>query len=288
MSDLFKNIINKDVERGTLPLSKPYYYMNDISLEEIVFANTLREENYEIIKNEISNYSTSYCGKVKNENYEVFYKYGHNGPSHAHPDKMTVEVVFNGVSLSRDLSNSGYGNALCNEWHRVSASHNTVVVNGLNHVSVDKGELIKSSVNAFHVKANDVYEGIHFERSMTLNNKSMIDSFSVKATDGDVCDYFFHIEGDIDHNLTLVDALLGYNENGYQHISDVKRLETNEEFVFINWNVMGEVITSKINVLGKELFLAKTPDNPVTKDRHTIILRDKTGQPTFDVAWEVR
>jgi hypothetical protein len=127
IGNLLKNILNTNHTRGKLPLSRPYYFENEISLEQLVLIPELDPQKAMVVKTKSKNFDTSYCGIIKENNINIFYKYGHNGPSHAHPDKMNIEVVIGDYSLSRDLSNSGYGNRLCNEWHRMSASHNTVV-----------------------------------------------------------------------------------------------------------------------------------------------------------------
>ncbi len=157
ITTILKNIVNKDVERGQLPLSKPYYYNNEISIERLTFLYNVDFDNYETVKVGTKNFEGSQFAVLKNDTFNVFCKYGHNGPSHAHPDKMNIEVVCKDKIVTRDLSNAGYGSKMCNEWHRVSASHNTVVVNGENQVSMERGKVLNFTDDSIDVLVEDVY-----------------------------------------------------------------------------------------------------------------------------------
>ncbi len=297
IGNMYKNIVDKAEIRGELPLSKPYYFNNDISLEELIFIPGIRDQGHRTIATASKNFSTSFCGIIKNHVFNVFYKYGHNGPSHAHPDKMNIEVIVKNKSLSRDLSNSGYGNSLCNEWHRVTASHNTVVVGGMDHPSVDGGDVLEATATAVKVQSRNVYPNVNFIRSIKLDDKALSDRFEViyeevspdKEILGvqNICDYFFHVEGELRTMLELKDGNLGFTKNGYQHLYDVKQVMTTEETLDLIWELDDLKVTSTIYIGNKELYVAKTPDNPVTKHRTTFVLREKSSQPVFEVRWQI-
>jgi hypothetical protein len=287
VANLFKNIVNKETERATIPLSKPYYFENDISLEEYIFVPNLRKEKFAQEKSNPISFPTSYCGKIKNDRFELFYKYGHNGPSHAHPDKMTIEVSIDNKVVSRDLSNSGYGNVYCNEWHRVSASHNTCVLNGQNHKSTDKGEIHLNEDNHVIVTSNNVYEGIDYKRELKITDNQLKDQFTVSGTENDVVDYFLHFEGDLSLSENLEPASLVFDQNGYQHIEDVKKVISKSDDITLTVYIDDIEFNVKCNTKGKELFITKTPDNPITNLRSTLILRSKEKDPVFDLLWEL-
>ena len=287
VSRILGEIVNKDGERATIPLSRPYYYKNDVSLEEFLFAQGIRGNGSRVDRVSSYNYSTSYCGLIKAEDINVFVKYGHNGPSHAHPDKMNIEVMLLGETMSRDLSNSGYGNPFCNEWHRVSASHNTVVADGKSHSNIKDGGVCKSFEDtSISVECRDVYEGIDFERSLNIAGRGFSDKFTVKSETEHTYDYLFHVEGELIGSIETADGDLGFSENGYQHISDVKKIITDKEDVVLRWDIQGVKASCKINLEGKQLFLGKSPDNPVDKSRNTIIIRQCSTNAEFSVDWE--
>lgn len=285
VGEIFNNIVNKAVGRNEFPLSKPYYLNNDLSLEELLFIPNQRDMKFEEVASPSINFPKSYCGTIKNDRFNIFYKYGHNGPSHAHPDKMTIEVTVDDKSLSRDLSNSGYGNALCNEWHRVSASHNTVVLDGKCHTSVAGGDYVSGSDTSFDVVSKDVYKDVDYRRCIELKNNGFSDVFTVTSEKVQVADYFFHVEGQLISELELVEGNLGFKENGYQHLKDVKKYSLDGDTICLKWQVDGTMIHSKINIKGKTLFIAKSPDNPVTDYRTTLILRSEENNPVFEIEW---
>ena len=65
-------------------------------------------------------FEASQFATLKTKHVEAFYKFGHCTASHAHPDKMNVEIRAFGQRVSHDLSNCGYAAKLCAEFHRTS------------------------------------------------------------------------------------------------------------------------------------------------------------------------
>ncbi len=341
IANILKNIVNKDVERGQLPLSKPYYYNNEISIERLTFLYDVDFNDYEIIKVGSKNFEGSQFAVLKNDIFNVFCKYGHNGPSHAHPDKMNIEVVCKDKIITRDLSNAGYGSKMCNEWHRVSTSHNTVVVNGKNQISMERGKVLNFTENAIDVLVEDVYtlssdidvdhlvktmnidevykyleeelnltteevddiinnkkdvsqflnsddDKVNYNRKIEILNNEMLDNFNVECKKGDIVDYFLHLEAELDtKNLNLKPSVLNYNENGYQHIKNVRELVTHNNSVTLSFKVDDITLNIEIDLKDKIMFLAETFDNPVNKHRNTVILRNKKQIQSIDynVKW---
>ncbi|WP_058485785.1 heparinase II/III domain-containing protein [Defluviitalea phaphyphila] len=288
VGNLLKNILKSDYERGQFPLSRPYYYKNDISLEQLILIPEIDPSTAKPVEQVSINFETSNCGIIKQNGINVFYKYGHNGPSHAHPDKMNIEVVIGKYSLSRDLSNSGYGNKLCNEWHRMTPSHNTVVINGENHVSVEPGECLEFKPNILDAKVVDVYPGVDFRRRIELSNTGFMDKFYVYSKSENISDYFFHVEANLITDLVTESADLVFNKNGYQHISEVKKVINDKPSIKLDWKLGDMVITSDISLENKELFIAKSPDNPITGSRTTLIIREKASEILYELKWSIK
>ncbi|MDC7221045.1 MAG: heparinase II/III family protein [Spirochaetales bacterium] len=280
------SIVTADGERGTIPLSRPYYFKNDVSLEELLFTPALRYGKKEAVLNENRLFPASYCGMIGSGKSSVFLKYGHNGPSHAHPDKMTLEFILDGTCVSRDLSNSGYGNVYCNEWHRVTASHNTVMVNGENQNGFEGGECLTYEADRIHAKAENVYPGTTYERDLKIGDKDLSDSLTVTLSEESVCDYFFHVEGAPEGDLGGVSAEIGYETNGYQHLSDVVKIPVDGDTKEIVWTVGDKKVSSIIDVADAELYMAKSPDNPVVNYRTSIIVRKKGKSCQFTNNWK--
>ena len=288
IADILANIVKMDGERATIPLSKPYYYNNDISLEEFLFAQGIRQRDISVDRVKSYNFGTSYCGLIKSKNVNIFIKYGHNGPSHAHPDKMNIEVMLKGKSLSRDLSNSGYGNPFCNQWHRQSASHNTVVADGKSHSNISDGGICHVYDNAFiDAECKEVYKGINYRRNIKIIENGFKDEFRASSKDEHIYDYLFHVEGKLLSDIEMKRVDLGFTDNGYEHIKDVKQVDVSGEKINLSWDIKGVLVKCNINLRGKQLYIAKSPDNPVDSDRYTIIVREVNSKAVFNLQWEM-
>ena len=122
--------IEAQEEQDPLPLSESYYVHNTIPLERLLFTSGFAFDEFVPIDRAPYAYPHSNYAMLRKGPLNVFVKYGLNGPSHAHPDIMNIEIAYRDLMISRDLSNAGYRSRLCNEWHRKTLSHTTVVCNG--------------------------------------------------------------------------------------------------------------------------------------------------------------
>ena len=295
VGQILAQILAGDYERGEIPLSKPYYYKNKLSLEQFLFIpdfsfDTAIKPNLLSMDFEKSNYAL-----LKNEKLNVFYKYGHHGPSHAHPDKMTVEVLFGRELLTGDLSNSGYGSVICNEWHRVTASHNTVVTDGMNHASVKPGMKLSFTKDSCEAKAEGVYEDVSFKRKIRITEDSFIDEFRVESERERIYDFIFHVEAQWLGSgggapVEEADADLGFKDNGYAYFDRVKSLSPPDgsETLTLFWKLGNLKLESTFDIKDTRLYLARSPANPVTRYRTSIILRRTARCSTFHMIWKLK
>jgi len=288
--NITKAIINNRGKRGVFPLSKPYYYQNRVSLERLILIPDIQCTVVDKVDTPSILFKSSNMALLKNKRNKinVFLKYGHNGPSHAHLDKMNIEVTVNDHYLTRDLSNSGYGNQLCNEWHRQSLSHNTVVVDGKSHESTKKGECLAFSDTNVKTVAKNVYPNTDYYREITLTDEGYKDVFTVKSNQIHHYDYFFHADAVLESDVKTVLGSLKYGDNGYQHISDIREIVTNTDYVELTWSIYGQKIISRIKVDNAKLYLCKTPDNPVINRKTSLIISKDVQDTTFEIEWKLK
>lgn len=279
---------NKD-ERTDVALSKTYYFENRIPLEKLVFGPEI--EGKDIPDRRKSKlFSNSSFGMLRNNRVNVFMKYGHYTESHIHPDKMNLEVMIDEKYLTRDLSNPGYGSKMCNEWNRMTLSHNSVVIDGKNQNTVNAGKVEVFTDTQMKAVNEEAYsDNTKFIREINLLERGYEDNFTVETTNSKVKDWFFHLEEGIElkTSLTLEVADLGYNENGYQHLKEIKRVINPSERVELIWNFFGKKLRSEINLEGKELFIGKSYDNPGNRYRTTLVLRGTKEVEKYEIRWEV-
>lgn len=291
LKNIYKTILTGDYQRTDIPLSKPYYFENAISLEEYFLFEHLSFEGITEVEKTSENFADSNYALLTNGKDDIFLKYGHNGPSHAHPDKMHIEVVLSGNLLLKDLSNSGYGSKVCNEWHRMSASHNTVVVDGKNQTSTEKGQVDDFNLDSCIASAKDVYQGIDYERKLELKEKGFVDTFVVYSQQEHTYDLVFHlVASSLDETqLSMEKASLGYDTNGYQYFKDVQRLNIPKEVseMTLKWNFYGETLWSTLNVKDKEVYYCQSPSNPISEYLPTIIIRGKGKRMIFSSDWKL-
>lgn len=265
--------------RTILPLSEPYYCCEKICLEQLLFNIDFDYNHYEEMPHQSYIFPTSNFAMLRNDVWNVFVKYGLNGKSHAHPDIMNIEVMYRNMRVSRDLSNAGYQSKLCNEWHRKTLSHNTVCWNGTDITSVHQGQCLDFSEHRFSGKAENVYEGIDYQRTVEITDHAMVDTFCVEGKQG-TYDYAFHFESPVHLvcSYELLDADLGFQTSGYQHVMETKKIVTQDQTVVLWAQLQGYNIKVEIKLSqGQEIFLLKTKDNPVNQTRHTVLIR-QTGE----------
>ncbi len=273
--NILKIILNNKYPRTTLPLSKPYYINNEIAFEQLLLNTDMDIHNYSIIPQKTLNFSMSSFGMIRNENMNVFVKYGLNGPSHAHPDIINIEVMYKDGMISRDISNAGYISLLCNEWHRRSLAHNTVIMNGLDITSRSPGKTLKYSKDHIICEALNVYDGVDEIREIKLLKNGFSDIVQIKSANDGVFDYVFHLENDINLAISndFISSSLGFKENGYQYVKDVIKYNKKTDVLTLEAKRSNQNIAIDLDLKDHELYVAKTMDNPVNKERTTIIIR---------------
>lgn len=279
---------NKD-ERTDVALSKPYYFENRIPLEKLVFAPEIEGKDIPD-KRKSKLFENSSFGILRNERVNVFMKYGHYTDSHIHPDKMNIEVMIDEKYLTRDLSNPGYGSKMCNEWNRMTISHNSVAIAGKNQDTVNAGKIELFSENKIIAANEEAYsDNTKFTREIELLENGYIDKFIVDSINMETKDWFFHLENGIEllsQSLILEDTDLGYSKNGYQHLKEMKKVMTTSDKLELVWNFYGKRLKSTIDVKGKELFIGKSYDNPGNKYRTTLVLRGNNKKEKYEIKWE--
>lgn len=283
IGNILKNIEANDSKRTPLPLSKPYYINNEIAYERLLLNTDYDYNSYIKVNNNTKNFPKSNFAILRDKDFNVFVKYGLNGPSHSHPDLINVEVMYKNIMISRDLSNCGYKAKLCDEWHRTSLAHNVVVKDGINIPSSKPGECLIYSPNHIKALAPNVYDGVNYIREIKINDNVYEDIFEVVSENESNFDYIFHIESSFSLSLNeeLLEADLGYKTNGYQHVLKTYKVKTEKEL--INLEVKNDKLKFlfEVDIKDKDLYILETMDNPVSKKRTSILLRQKGSKIVY-------
>lgn len=289
IGNMVKAIEAGEAPRTTLPLSDAYYCHNITPVERLVFNIDYDYANFTDFTRVETNYEASNYTMLRNGKLNVFLKYGLMAASHAHPDIMETEVVYGATRISRDLSNAGYRARLCNEWHRMTMSHTTVITDGENIPSIKPGKCL--AYGDHNVKATaTTYEGVDYTRELTAGEDSLLDVFKVESADEHNYDYVYHLESQfvVTCDAALEDGTLGYNDNGYQHVLSTKKVVGTPDTVTLVAVADGLTVTAAYDTRGKEVFLLETMDNPVSSKRTTILIREKGKTATYTMKMSIK
>ncbi|MFI3114958.1 MAG: heparinase II/III family protein [Clostridia bacterium] len=265
----------------------PVYHLDNPSTNHILCFPYLDVSNPTPIERKSTCFESSGFVTLKNKNVNVFLKYGHLTPSHAHADKMNVEVTFKNKFLTKDLSNPGYAAELYDVWYRRSVAHNTVIVDGVDHESIIMGKVLAFNENLCRTEVKEAYAGIDYKRDVALLENGYTDLFEVVSKDSHNYDYIYHCEGELLTKLDTSNADLGYKANGYECISDVLKVNCSDNTITLKWLVEDLNVESTIDIKGKELYIVKTYDNPASNLRTSILLREKTDTTKFSIEWKM-
>jgi hypothetical protein len=279
IGNLVKNIENDGTRRTSLPLSETYYWNNRIPLERLLFTPEFKLSSFSPVATRSANFPQSSFAMLRAGKVNVFVKYGLNGPSHAHPDIMNIEVAYGNGMVSRDLSNAGYRSRLCNEWHRKTLSHSTVCCDGQDITSCERGTCLSYDGASISVKAAEVYPGIDYIRSLAVTSSGFSDDFQVFSQCEGTRDYVFHLESGftIARSFSAITLSLPERANGYQHLSAVEEIVREggaDPVVLEASDTRVRVVLTISLAAGQRLFLCKSMDNPVNRMRSTLIVRE--------------
>lgn len=288
VGEILRNILNNSNPRTTIPLSRPYYYNNEISYEHLVLNTDFDYSHFSKIEQLTKNYELSQFGMLRNNNFNLFMKYGLNGASHAHPDIMNIELMYNDYLVSRDMSNPGYQSRLYKEWFNKTLSHNTVVVDGKNMTKISPAQFVDYDSDRIRAYADDIYEGVDYDREIKLNENGIEDTFKVISAQNHTYDYVFHLEKEFElvSELSYDEASIWLNENGYQFLSGIREIVDFDGVLRFKRGNDNFTITLK-NIEGKKVFLAKSYDNPIVNKRFTILVRAEGRDAEFGMKLEV-
>ncbi|HQO69151.1 MAG TPA: heparinase II/III family protein [Clostridia bacterium] len=240
-----------------------------------------------------NNFEDSFCSILKNDVTELYLKTGIKTICHSHPDVMTMEMAFYGDLVSKDIGSAGYSSQIFYEWQHKTIAHNTVVINQKDQTYTPVGEGIWPEGmieyyddNHIIAKSKNVYECVDYIRDMKIDSNKVFDVFNIKAVEELEMDYVFYCKGKciIDCKYENVD-MIG-SEEGYQHLSDIKRID-NSKPVTIKFDIEDKLVIVTVEPEENSiLYVVNSYVNNFNDTRQGIIVRRKGSEETFKVTYE--
>ncbi len=246
------------------------------------FGNIINNIKNHINKSKSIHLIKTGFSNLKTGDLNVFIKYYDNNLSHAHPDKLSIEVKYGNQFLTHDLSTSGYGSNISKEFYKKTYSHNTVVIDGQNQ-SLDCISKVNDYSDGFiDIEVKDAYQDCIIQRVLKLEENNFEDKFYVKRKENKQIDYFFHIDGILLSNLEFDDEI---EIDIYPYLKHIKKVKCGD-IISLSWKLNNTFADNIIELNKQELYICNSPDNPNTKDRTTILIRDYSKNCTFHLKWK--
>ncbi len=266
-----------------------YNYLDVYILGNQIFKNefsdiikSINNKNNEF-NNTIHMINTGFSN-LKNKYWNIFIKYNDNDLSHAHPDKLNIEIKHENKFLTHDLSTSGYGSNISNEFYKKTYSHNTIVVDGNDQNLECKSTIKLYSNNAVNLNVKDIDNGVSVSRKIELLSNIINDEIVVNCNNNNIIDLFFHSDA------KLITKFSFNNINCFQEYPYLKNIKEviHQNYITLEWKLGSKIIYNKIDLKNKQLFICESPDNPDTKKRTTMIIRScNSNNISFNIKWEI-
>lgn len=221
---------------------------------------------------------------LKNECWNIFMKYKDNDYGHAHPDKLNLEIKLGNYFLTHDLSTSGYGTSISKEFYKKTYSHNSIVINGKDQYLECKSIVKSYDEDLIDVDVINVYNNIDISRKIKLTYNKINDRLIVKNGKNNNVDFFFHCDAEL---ITKLDGCLVTSLKDYPYLKNVKEIFSKSNNIILEWNLNGRKVFSKIDLKNKKLYICKSPDNPNSRERTTLLIRNVSDSKNilFQIKW---
>lgn len=199
--------------------------------------------------------------------------------SHKHRDNLSVILP----PFSNDLGTPGYGHALYRGWYQLSASHNTIAVDGTQPPFVIPTH-VEALENGAVAVVDEGWEGVlSARRTLKAEGGSLHDRTEILCDGEHVIDWLFHAEGEAVFSAEPgEEATLG-DYPGYEHFRDVRRIDC--EKLTVSFALDGRTLTLEAGTEGMQVFAARSPGNPADMLRTSLILRVRGDRAVFDVSY---
>jgi hypothetical protein len=166
----------------------------------------------------------------------AFLDYGLHGGGHGHPDKLNLMLYALGGEFLVDPGRISYSVPEFKTWCRTTVAHNTVVIDGRNQ-NPDNGELDffekKKEHTACMATSARAYKGHVLKRFLLLAGYYLVDVFSVQGSEEAQVDWVVHSYGELSTGaVETTPSFAAGKSNGYQHLEDVKQVESGAHIEF--------------------------------------------------------
>ena len=204
-------------------------------------------------------------------------------PTHAHRDSLSVTIG----GLSGDLGTPGYGSPITKTWYRGPLAHNGISIDG--NLKVDfpprPVRLTQSGAEAV-LEGTLAGESIRASRTLCREGRAIRDRTLVQTERPHVIDWTLHATGEWRCRGVRKPAGLG-TRGAWALFEAVSEVGCTGAFEARTTGEDGCEWVVRLRVPpGMRVFLARTPSNPSSEQRHTILCRTEGTQAAFEAVIE--
>ncbi|MGH2559054.1 MAG: heparinase II/III domain-containing protein [Thermomicrobiales bacterium] len=211
-----------------------------------------------------------------------------DGGGHGHPDQLALQLFAHGARFVADPGTAGYGIALNDSWYRQSASHATVVIDGVSQPSA-AARIERYDADGDPITATGsvtweegAYAGVEMRRTLLQRDGYCLDVAHVRCPHARQIDWVFPCLGALDDSPATepaAGALTG--PCGYEWFDDVRRQGESGE-TRLHWQSAGAVLEMYLPAGDGERFLATAPGNPAD-DVVSVLVRRRVAESALYV-----
>ncbi len=199
--------------------------------------------------------------------------------SHMHDDCMSISLP----PFSDDLGTPGYGHPLTDRYYRRSLAHNTFMMDEQSqpHTPIwGQVEEIGDGIRGF---VKNIYDGVNCTRTVTGDEKIVIDEMIIEANDVHTFDWVFRAAGRCKLTDEGSPAALSYDM-----LSSVRQHKGLSSFEAVyELDGRGLIVAIDPETLKKaEVYTGQLPGNPADQLQNTILMRMRGKQVRFLVRYK--
>jgi hypothetical protein len=220
-------------------------------------------------------------GIFRKDGFYLLFKSGAHGGGHDHLDKLSISLHGMGEVISPDPGTAGYSlREACAFW-RGTFAHNTIMVDERNQGRVRNASLEwHPDADPPYVRGiiRDAYPGVKLERTLLFDPPYVVIADRCESEDEHRYGWVFHAYGSMDATISqAVDPLdmPPLPEEGTLSFFTARRSTAALGLLEANWRV-SERVWLRLLVRSDGVYeatMGRTPGNPLTEDRGTILLR---------------
>lgn len=221
---------------------------------------------------------------LRSGHVQVFFKYGNLCAGHSHPDALELSIY----PIAMDPGSLSYGMPIHGGYFYVGGSHATFMIDGRSQNNAARGTArMDGDGLGISATVDNAFPGVTARRSVRIRGSVITDRMDITSMDAHQMDWLFHGRGDFAAEGAWQPAALPETTDGFAYFTRVVRLQEGQD-LRVRWACEGYALTLCIPAIpGAQFFAAETPDNPLGRPRHAILVRKQGAELTVPARFEL-